>query len=193
MANAIFLRKRSGNRVKLALKLFFCAALPVFAALSGKTAIADAAGEPRVGTYSKLPLPRFASVKADPARLRRGPGVDYPILWELTRRGLPVRIIGEYRHWRRVELHDGSRGWMHRVLLSGRRTALLLGAKREIRAEPISDAVPVATVEDATPLRLGECRADWCALEAQGVDGWAPRARLWGADPATAAQSASKR
>ena len=133
MSRAIFLRKITLNRVKLTQWLLFCAALTLFAAISPPGARAEAgektAAEPRIGRSTGLPLPRFASIKADPARLRRGPGVDYPILWELTRRGLPVRIVGEYGHWRRVELHDGSKGWMHRVLLSGRRTALLLGDK----------------------------------------------------------------
>lgn len=158
--------------------------LVLLAALSTAPAIAaEKAEKQRYGRSTGLQVPRFASVKAGEARLRRGPGTAYPILWEIKRRGLPVRIIGEYGHWRRVELHDGSRGWMHRVLLSGRRTALLLGESRRIRAEPYRAAAPVAEVGPTMPLRLDDCVRGWCALESSGVRGWAPIETIWGADP----------
>ncbi|MEL6979275.1 MAG: SH3 domain-containing protein [Pseudomonadota bacterium] len=134
---------------------------------------------PRVG-HSGYPIPRYVSVKANEARLRRGPGTDYPILWVLTRRGLPVRIIGEYDHWRRVELHNGERGWMHKALLSGRRTAIMLGATRELHAQPLEQAARVARIGEATPLRLNRCEAEWCEAQGKGVRGWAPKSRLWG-------------
>ena len=28
--------------------------------------------------------------------------------------------------------------------------------------------------------RLEACRGDWCEIEAGGVEGWLPRAALWG-------------
>ncbi|MEM9726008.1 MAG: SH3 domain-containing protein [Pseudomonadota bacterium] len=130
-------------------------------------------------------MPRFASLKAERARLRRGPGTSYPIDWELTRRGLPVRIIGEYGHWRRLELHDGTRGWMHKILLRGAPTALLLGDDRVLREEPHEAASAVARVDSATPVRVRDCRGAWCSVEVKDIEGWARRASLWGAGSRT--------
>ena len=181
MSHATFLRKTARILGKLAGVALISASLLGFSspAALGERSLGD---RQHYGRSTGLKLPRFASLKVNSAHLRRGPGTDYPILWEITRRGLPVRIIGEYGHWRRVELHDGSKGWMHRVLLSGRRTALLLGAARRIRAEPYEAAAPVAEVGETTPLRLNECVRGWCLLEGSGVRGWAPQARVWGAN-----------
>ena len=189
MLNEIFLRKNDRNLGKLAGAALLGVVL-LSASATGAQAQPSAkqqAAAQKYGRSTGLPLPRFASLKADPARLRRGPGVDYPILWEITRRGLPVRITGEYGHWRRVELHDGSQGWMHRVLLSGRRTALITGETRRLRAEPYRAAAPVAKISATTPLRLDECARGWCAVEGSGVRGWAPIEQVWGADAARAA------
>lgn len=184
MVRATFLRASTPKLGKLAGLALMGAALCAAAPASQQHAAAksDSAEGARIGRSTGLPLPRFASVKADPARLRRGPGVDYPILWEVTRSGLPVKIVGEYGHWRRVELHDGSRGWMHRVLLSGRRMGLLVGPRRELLSDPNASAPAAASVAEATPMRLDECDRGWCALEASGVRGWAPMDRIWGAD-----------
>ena len=66
-----------------------------------------------------LPLPRFASLKADEVNMRAGPGQSYPVEWVFTRKGLPVEIVAEYDQWRKIQDIDGTVGWVHRVMLSG--------------------------------------------------------------------------
>ncbi|MEC7163261.1 MAG: SH3 domain-containing protein, partial [Pseudomonadota bacterium] len=66
---------------------------------------------------SGLPLPRFVSIKSDAANVRRGPGPDFPLLWQYQRRNLPLEIIAEYDDWRRVRDHQGEEGWMKAPLL----------------------------------------------------------------------------
>lgn len=138
---------------------------------------------PKLGRATGAPLPRFASLRRVPARLRRGPGTDYPIDWELTQDGLPVQIFSEHDHWRRVRLHDGSTGWIHKALLSGRRTALLIGTERELYAAPEDGAPPALRVEGVLPLKLLRCGRKWCEAEAENERGWAQKRRLWGVGP----------
>src|SRR5262249_28295400 len=45
---------------------------------------------------SGLPVPRYASLKADKVNLRRGPGTEYPTSWVFQRLGLPVEVINEF-------------------------------------------------------------------------------------------------
>ena len=45
---------------------------------------------------SGLPLPRFVSIMSDAANVRRGPGPDFPLLWQYQRRNLPLEVIAEY-------------------------------------------------------------------------------------------------
>lgn len=139
-----------------------------------------ASAEPLRGPVSGQPLPRFASLKAELVYLRQGPGTQYAILFELTRRDLPVEVIGEYDVWRRVRLHDGARGWIHRAMLSTRRMATAVSAAATIRAEPTPAARPVAALGPATPMRLRACGLNWCAVEGHGVAGWLHKSDMWG-------------
>lgn len=152
--------------------------------LRAADAPAAAAEAGRTGAYSNRPLPRFASLKTDPVNMRRGPGFAYAVEWELTRVGLPVRITSEFGHWRRIELHTGERGWVHRAMLSRRRTAMFVGASDGLRTRPSRDAGYTARVGELTPVSVASCAPDWCLAEIAGVSGWAPRAGLWGVDAA---------
>ncbi len=73
------------------------------------------------GTNTGLPLPRFASLRADKVNMRAGPGERYPIQWVYHRRGLPVQIEREFDVWRLVEDSDGVKGWVHQATLAGAR------------------------------------------------------------------------
>ncbi|MCX5613991.1 SH3 domain-containing protein [Bombella saccharophila] len=81
-----------------------------------------------IGTETKLPLPRFASMRADRVYMRRGPGERYPIDWVYHRRGYPVKIEREFGVWRLVEDSDGQKGWVHQVTLHGSRSFLIPGS-----------------------------------------------------------------
>ncbi len=135
------------------------------------------------GPFSGEKLPRYAALKASLAFMRRGPGQQYAVAWELTQRHLPVRIIGEYGPWRRVELHDGARGWIHSVMLTGARYAIAQRDSAAIRRAPDARAGAIARLEAASPMRLQGCGLSWCRLEGYGVAGWAAKEQLWGVDP----------
>ena len=83
-----------------------------------------------IGPVTKLPLPRFASLKTDRVNLREGPSKDHATKWVYERAGLPVEITAEFEIWRRVRDSEGVEGWVLHSLLSGRRTALVTPNKR---------------------------------------------------------------
>lgn len=100
--------------------------LPEDGAPAGSDNGPDGAAQPAVpdapkGTNTGLPLPRFASLRADKVNMRAGPGERYPIQWVYHRRGLPVQIEREFDVWRLVEDADGVKGWVHQATLAGAR------------------------------------------------------------------------
>ena len=130
-------------------------------------------------------IPRFVSLRAAKVNVRAGPGVQYPIAWVFLRRGLPVEVVAEFEYWRKVRDRDGAEGWVHRSLLSGKRSAVVRGAGIGVLYRDADRAsVAVARVEPGVVADLLACRADWCRIEAAGVRGWIARARLWGVYPA---------
>ena len=136
------------------------------------------------GSQTHLPLPRLASLKATRCNLRSGPGLRYPITWVYRREHLPVVILREFGNWRLLRLPDGTRGWMHRVLLSGRRTFVLTAGHAVLRRAPRAKAAAVARLRRGVLGRLRRCRPGgaWCAVSTHGYSGYLERTQLWGSN-----------
>lgn len=125
--------------------------------------------------------PFFASIKSDKIYMRVGPGEDYAIKWVYHRKGLPVEVLGSYDAWRRVKDMDGETGWIHIALLSRDRTAVVMG--ENLAAVTRSNDAGSKLVAQARPGTVGtlrHCGAQACEVKFDGVEGWVPRARLWG-------------
>jgi SH3-like domain-containing protein len=133
-------------------------------------------------TPSGQPVPRWLSLKSSEVRARYGPGLDYRILWEYRASGLPVQVIAETREWRKICDPDGAVAWVHRSVVSSRRSVF-----------NISDApVPVhASRSDASPLRarlaprtlatIDDCEDGWCEVRARRLRGWVREGAVFGA------------
>lgn len=132
---------------------------------------------------SGLPLPRFVSLRASEVNMRTGPGVQYPVEWVYRRQALPVEVIAEYGTWRKVRDWQGTQGWVHQSMLSGRRAVIVTGKVRTLRARKAVNSAPVAKLEPGVIGRLVECPRDgaWCRIEADGRQGWLRRVEFWGA------------
>lgn len=141
---------------------------------------APASREP--GPVTGLPLPRFVSLRSNEINVRRGPGKAYRLDWVFRRKGLPVRIVAEFGDWRRVVDQEGATGWVHRALLTGRRTVVVTAETALLRREPAARARATAEVERGVVARLEGCRSDWCAVDAGGAEGWIERDAIWGVD-----------
>lgn len=129
------------------------------------------------------PLPRFAALRSNEVNLRAGPGAQYPVEWVFLRRSLPIEITAEYGYWRKVRDADGSEGWVHKSLLTGRRSVLVTGKVRSLRGDPDAAARVVARVEPGVVGKLVACDGGWCRIEIDGLVGWMPQTDFWGAYP----------
>ncbi|HYN39300.1 MAG TPA: SH3 domain-containing protein, partial [Rhodospirillales bacterium] len=127
-------------------------------------------------------MPRFVSLRAAEANMRSGPGEQYPIKWTYQRPGLPLEVVREYHHWRRVRDWQGSEGWMHSSMLSGKRAVMVVGATRTLHEGPDAASAAVARVEAPAVGRLLTCAkvSDWCRIEVVDVKGWLRRSEMWG-------------
>ena len=84
-----------------------------------------------------LKVPRFVSLHSDKVNLRTGPGRQYPIEWVLTRKDMPVEVIAQFEHWRRIRDWEGTAGWVQERMVAGRRTIIVgKGAERPLHQQP---------------------------------------------------------
>ncbi len=171
-------------RTALAVALFCVCA-------SGATppALAQASGaKPAQGAMpsgSGLPLPRFVTLRANEANLRTGPGVQYPVEWVYRRKEIPLEVIAEFETWRKVRDWQGAQGWMHQSMLESKRTAVITGLTRSLRARMDANSNVVAEIDVDVVGRIVECpqAAGWCRLSFGNHDGWLRRAEIWGVYP----------
>ena len=159
----------------------------VFRVISASTALVVAAQmawcDGVRGKETNLPLPRFVSLKASEGNVRRGPSLSHRIDWVFTRRDMPLRIVAEHGHWRRVQDRDGQGGWVHYSLLSGVRTVIVESDLTPMMVKPDPTAQINAYAEAGVVARLGECSIEWCRVSADGRRGWVEKTALWGVTP----------
>jgi SH3-like domain-containing protein len=126
--------------------------------------------------------PYWASVSAGEAKMRTGPGRQFPASWLYRRANLPVKVIETYPNWRKVEDPDGSQGWMQSNLLSDDRTGLVRGEIRPLREAPNASARIIWRAEPGVVGKLSECVRGWCKLDVNGRMGFVEAAHIWGVD-----------
>ena len=147
----------------------------------------------------------FLSLKSSEVNLRVGPGEEYPIAWVLTKSGLPIKLIAEYNNWRKVQLVDGTEGWIHVNIISRKNTAIVKNPHPTIRKiknsnneklknfdieEPFcavlykynSHSRPIARVEENVVVRVLKREENMIKIDVNHIKGWIDRENLWGVE-----------
>src|SRR5262245_61837032 len=148
---------------------------------------AQAANDVAMGSKSKLPVPRFVSLKPDKVNVRSGPTRDHEVTWVYTRAGLPVEITAESENWRRIRDWEGAEGWVYHSMLSGRRTALVKAKEKDalvpLYAKADAGAEVVANLQSGVLGTVKYCTGKWCRIIGASFDGFVAQERLWGVYP----------
>jgi SH3-like domain-containing protein len=124
--------------------------------------------------------PYWASIVPSKARIRTGPGRNFPAIWLYQRSGLPVKVVATFPSWRKIQDPDGAQGWMQSNMLSDERTGMVTGEVAPMRAKPDAGAAIVWRAEPGVVGRLRKCRDGWCDFDVKGRRGWIEAAHLWG-------------
>lgn len=150
--------------------------------------VAEAADNP-----SGLPLPRFATTRSTPINVRLGPGTKYDVAWVYVKAGVPVEIVQEFDTWRKIRDFDGSEGWVHQNLLSGKRAGLVApwrsGEEIALRTRSNDEAGVRAWLGNGFRVEISSCDGKWCAVSATAMQngkastysGYLHQGDLWGA------------
>lgn len=142
---------------------------------------------------SGLPLPRFATTRSTPINVRVGPGTKYGVAWVYVKAGTPVEIVQEFDTWRKIRDFDGSEGWVHQNLLSGKRAGLAApwrnGEQIPLLAGRNPDGGVRAYLGPGFRVEISKCDGAWCEVSATAnkdggnastYSGYLPQAELWG-------------
>ncbi len=155
--------------------------LLVFGAFSPVSAQETARNVPNAFRSTEYPLPRFVSLGSNEAYVRSGPGRKYPILWVYKKRSVPVEIILEYDVWRKIHDFDGQKGWVHKTLLSGRRTGFIKGEELvSLYKKPRKDSRVAAYLQPKLLIAIDSCDNGWCEVDAKEYTGYLEQSVIWG-------------
>jgi SH3-like domain-containing protein len=137
---------------------------------------------PGIGAVTKLPVPRFVSLRSDQVNFRAGPGFQYPVTWVYQRAGLPVEIIGEFDVWRQLLAPDGGTGWVHEATLRSRRDFYISLPQVVLRNGASDDAGTAAILKQGDSGLLLRCDkgADYCKVSIDSRTGYLARSDFWG-------------
>ena len=149
--------------------------------LGGCLAAASLSLAPALQAQAEVETPYWASIQRDEAFARAGPMATYQIEWVFRRKNLPVKVVKRYGVWRQIQDPDGWTGWMHSNMLSRKRTAMIAGSVRAIRAAPQDSARLLWRVEPGVVGELGDCEVGWCEINVDQRTGWIRQDQIWGA------------
>lgn len=150
--------------------------------LAGLVAVAMAV-EPGLAADAKKTPPYYASISASRARMRTGPARTYPASWLYVRADLPVKVVGVFKEWRKIEDPGGAEGWMQDNLISSTRTAIVRGtAPIPMLASPAPGTKLLWRAAPGVVGRISQCNGGWCRFDVKGQAGYVEVGDLWGVE-----------
>ena len=165
------------SNIKLFSKVFLLVGLiNLFAAVNTSFASDSLTISKKTG----LPLPRFVSLKGNKVNLRRGPSLDYKIDWVYKRKHLPLMIVSEFGHWRKVTDFEGYSGWIYKDLLSGSRYIIVKKEETLLRNKASFDALGKAILKKEVIGKLIDCEGLWCFIQIKNMRGYVLAEDIWG-------------
>lgn len=157
-------------------------ALVLFALVCGAASLAFLSDAASAQAQAQRP-PYWASINRNEAIMRRGPSSEIRAMWLYRRMDLPLKVLAVRDDWRQVEDPSGVRGWMHRRLLSSRRTAIVVDDVAAMRVSPDADAAVAYRAEPGVVGRITDCGNGWCLFDVRGRSGYVRGDAIWGDEP----------
>ena len=134
-----------------------------------------------IGKETGLEIPRYVSIKSNDANIRIGPSMNYPIEIKYILKNYPLKVLEEYEEWRKVEDFKKNIGWIHKSLISGNRTGIVLSKdNKNIELLNTLDGNVIGEIGKGNIVNLEKCKIDWCLISVGNVKGWMDKNYIWG-------------
>ncbi len=134
-----------------------------------------------IGKETGLEIPRYVSLKSDDANIRVGPSKNYPIEIKYIKKNYPLKVLDEYEEWRKVEDFNRNIGWIHKSLISGIRTGIVLSNdNKNIKLFNTLNGKIIGEIGKGNIVFLEKCKIDWCFVSVGDFEGWMDKNYIWG-------------
>ena len=134
-----------------------------------------------IGKETGLEIPRYVSLKSDDANIRVGPSKNYPIAIKYIIKNYPLKVLEEYEDWRKVEDFKKNIGWIHKSLISGTRTGIILSNdNKTIKLLNTLEGEIIGEIGKGNIVFLEKCKIYWCLVSLGNYKGWIDKKNIWG-------------
>ena len=134
-----------------------------------------------IGEETGLEIPRYISLKSNDANIRIGPSKNYPIEIKYIKKNYPLKVLEEYEDWRKVVDFQKNFGWIHKSLISGTRTGIILSKdNKNIELLNTLDGNVIGEIGNGNIVYLEKCKIDWCLVSIGNFRGWINKKYIWG-------------
>ena len=134
-----------------------------------------------IGKKTGLEIPRYISLKSNDANIRVGPSKNYPIEIKFIIKNYPLKVLEEYEDWRKVEDFQKNFGWIHKSLISGTRTGIVLSNdNKTIKLLNTLNGNVIGEIGSGNIVFLEKCKIDWCLVSSGNYKGWIDKKYIWG-------------
>ena len=134
-----------------------------------------------IGKETGLEIPRYISLKSNDANIRVGPSKNYPIEIKYIKKNYPLKVLEEYEDWRKVEDFQKNFGWIHKSLISGIRTGIILSNdNKTIKLLNTLNGNVIGEIGSGNIVFLEKCKIDWCLVSFGDHRGWIDKKNIWG-------------
>ena len=139
------------------------------------------ASNANIGKETGLEIPRYVSLKSDDANIRVGPSKNYPIEIKYIKKNYPLKVLEEYEDWRKVEDFKKNIGWIHKSLISGTRTGIVVSNNNKtIKLLNTLGGDLIGEIGKGNIVFLEKCKIDWCLVSSGNYKGWIDKKYIWG-------------
>ena len=139
------------------------------------------ASNANIGKETGLEIPRYVSLKSDDANIRVGPSKNYPIKIKYIIKSYPLKVLEEYEDWRKVEDFKKNIGWIHKSLISGTRTGIVLSNNNKTtKLLNTLGGDLIGEIGKGNIIFLEKCKIDWCLVSSGNYKGWMDKKYIWG-------------
>ena len=134
-----------------------------------------------IGKETGLEIPRYVSLKSNDANIRVGPSINYPIEIKYIVKNYPLNIIEEHKDWRKIKDFKNNIGWIHKSLISGTRTGIVLSNdSKSVKLLNTLDGNVIGEIGKGNIVFLEKCKIDWCLVSFGDYKGWIDKKNIWG-------------
>lgn len=122
----------------------------------------------------------FISLRSNEINLRNGPGSEYPIKAIYQINNMPLKVLGEYENWYKVQDKDGFEGWLNKNLTSKKRTLIVINGTQIMYKKDDLKSAPIFRLEENVVVKYHKCNENWCKIEKNNKTGWIEAKNVWG-------------